>query len=307
MFKSEEYVKRLSVDNVAVYLLHGVIKSCNETTRNYNRKHILENDFYGLMKSLKQYGHPLTMTECVECLKNKNAFPKKSFVITFDDGFENNYSVAAPILENLKIPSIIYITTKFLDNNLMSWVDQIDYAIDATVKKSIKLSFFKNEISILTYLEKITFLKNIRIFAKETKEFFENKEKYIKEIFAACDVHYTVSNNSEIDLKMNWNQLRSLSSSPFFEIGGHTHTHPIMSFLSEDECEKEVDVCLDRLQTETNTKTQHFSYPEGLANCYNDKIISYLRSKDIICSPTAIDGVNDINSHPFHLKRITVV
>ena len=46
------------------------------------------------------------------CLNNL-PFPPNSFAITFDDGFENNLSVAAPLLSDLKIPLTIYITTNF--------------------------------------------------------------------------------------------------------------------------------------------------------------------------------------------------
>ena len=38
--------------------------------------------------------------------------------ITFDDGFLNNYTVALPILEKYKFPFTIFITPKFIKNNL---------------------------------------------------------------------------------------------------------------------------------------------------------------------------------------------
>ena len=43
-------------------------------------------------------------------IENKMRFPSYSYSITFDDGFENNISIAAPILYEYKTFATIYIT-----------------------------------------------------------------------------------------------------------------------------------------------------------------------------------------------------
>lgn len=304
---NQDYINRLSKDNISIFLFHGVIKKNLYKVRNYNRKHILENEFYSLLKDLRTIGAPLSMDECYQHILNAVPFPKNSFVITFDDGFENNSSVAAPILEDLKIPSIFYITTGFIENNWMSWVDQIDYAIENTNRKSIELSFLDGEFKISSVEEKISFLKMFRGFAKENKNFFSNKVYFINEIFDVCDVEYISSHSSEIDLKMNWEQVIKLDSSPLFDIGAHTHSHPVMTFISDEECKQEIDISINKLGKKLGKSIRHFSYPEGLSHCFNENIIEYLKEKKILVSPTAVDGVNSLTTDLFHLKRITVV
>ena len=56
----------------------------------------------------------------------------KKFIITFDDGFYNNRKYALPILKKYNIPHMIYLTTNYVDKNLISWIDRIDLAIDKT-------------------------------------------------------------------------------------------------------------------------------------------------------------------------------
>ena len=52
----------------------------------------------------------------------------------------NNYSIAAPILNDLKIPATFYFSTDFVENNTMSWIDKIEYCFEKDKKqKNFKL------------------------------------------------------------------------------------------------------------------------------------------------------------------------
>jgi len=47
-------------------------------------------------------------------------------VITFDDGFQNNFNIAYPILKQYIMPFTIFLTSDFIENNnytFMSWKD----------------------------------------------------------------------------------------------------------------------------------------------------------------------------------------
>jgi peptidoglycan/xylan/chitin deacetylase (PgdA/CDA1 family) len=44
------------------------------------------------------------------------AIPRQAFVVTFDDGFDNVYRFAWPILERLRVPATIFLATAYLDS-----------------------------------------------------------------------------------------------------------------------------------------------------------------------------------------------
>jgi peptidoglycan/xylan/chitin deacetylase (PgdA/CDA1 family) len=53
----------------------------------------------------------LSLAEFVSALENKERLPRRAVVVTFDDGYENNYTAAYPILKELGIPACIFVTT----------------------------------------------------------------------------------------------------------------------------------------------------------------------------------------------------
>ena len=127
----EVYTDQLRQDELAIFLFHGVLRENRYAVRNYTRKHIDQQDFATFVRHLRERGTPLSLDDVVEHHKTGTPFPPYAFAITFDDGFENNASVAAPILDDLNIPATFYVTTDFIASNRMSWIDRIEWALES--------------------------------------------------------------------------------------------------------------------------------------------------------------------------------
>ena len=105
---------------------------------------------------------------------------------------------------------------------------------------------------------------------------------------------------------MTWAQVRALADDPLFSIGGHSHTHAILPFLSPRALESEIATSLKLLRMHLPERVEHYSYPEGLAHCYSDRVIDVLRAQGVRCCPTAEPGVNAPGADLFRLKRVMV-
>ncbi|MDO8427224.1 MAG: polysaccharide deacetylase family protein [Deltaproteobacteria bacterium] len=67
------------------------------------------------MEFLKENGYrTLTISEMVKLYKEGSAFPEKSVALTFDDGLENNYTVAYPILRELGLTASIFLAVDYI-------------------------------------------------------------------------------------------------------------------------------------------------------------------------------------------------
>ena len=244
-----------------IFLFHGVIKKKKFKVRNYNNKHLLEDHFYKILKKLKSKGNALSMDEVVFIKKNNQKFPKKSFVITFDDGFENNYSIAAPVLDDLNIPATFYFSTDFIDNNTMSWIDKIEYCFESDKKlRSLEINDFGN-FDISTIEKKIKCLEIIR--TKVKSNFNINTEILVKKIFKYFNLEMINNSNNEIDKKINWKKTNLLKNNKLFTLGGHSHFHMPLTYFSKKGAVIQISKSIKLFKNNTNITLKHYSYPEG--------------------------------------------
>lgn len=301
----EKYINKLSPDKLAIFLFHGVVEKPDYEIRNYTRKHLEKDEFYKLLNFLKSSGNALSMPEIVEHHLEKTPFPENAFAVSFDDGFENNFSIAAPILEALNIPATFYVSTYLIQNNAMTWIDQVEYSLEKTKSGTIRLPGFSKDLSFNSKETKIKVADTLRCEVKTRKEI--DIELLVQTIFSQCQMEPVNHSDDQLDKKMSWDQIRKLHEREIFTIGGHSHHHVNLASLNDDDLEFEIRTSIQFLKKEAGIEVKHYSYPEGLEYCYSEKVIQKLKSYNIICSPTAIDGGNDLATDLFHLRRIPVV
>ncbi len=81
-------------------------------------------DFEAQMKYLSDNGyHTISPDELYDSLAGTGELPENPVLITFDDGYEDNYTNAYPILKKYGFKATIFVITSFLgkDKNYMTW------------------------------------------------------------------------------------------------------------------------------------------------------------------------------------------
>jgi len=295
--------RHLNRDTVTIFLLHGVEDGVETAVRNYTRKHLPRDYFADFLRDLKAHGAPVSMDDIVAERRDGTPLPSHAFAITFDDGFENNLSVAAPILEEMGIPATFYVTTDFIDSNRMSWIDRIEYAVEQRAEGTMDLPWGRRQFG--TDAERRAFLDDVRLQVKSTPGL--DAEAVATAIQSQLGFPETWASDHPLDRKLTWDQLGELAAPDLFTIGGHTHTHAILAFLDDETLAWEIDHSLALLREKAGLAVHHYSYPEGLAHCYDARTIELLKDRGIVCSPSAIEGENTPDIDLFNLRRIMVV
>ena len=292
-------------NKLCILLYHGVTNLKSKGIENYSGKHIDEKLFYKQMKILKKKYKVISMDELLYYKKNDLKLPKRTVCITFDDGFENNYTIAAPILDDLNLPATFYFSTGLISSKKMFWVDQIEDCINNTKKKNIEFNFvdFRYVFQLISRKNKIEALEKIKKFCKSNNAIF--KDKMINHLKKITDIKPSIYNSKNYK-KIKWPQVKKLSDNKLFIIGGHSMEHDILSQLSVIKMKKDIKDSIQILSKNLKTKIIHYSYPEGQHEHFNNEIIKNLKKNFIECCPSAIFGQDYLEQDLFRLKRIVV-
>ena len=296
------YENRLHDGEIAIFLFHGVIEPSTCAVRNYTRKHIDVDYFATVLRNLKVHGNPVSMEEIRQHYENSQPLPPRAFSVTFDDGFENNLTVAAPVLMAEKVPATFYITTGLVDSNRMGWIDRIEYAIEMCPRGSLRLPWGERAFNSDDDCKEL--LNEIRKRVKHDSSV--DDDMLATNIQEQLGIPTTFVNDHPLDRKLTWTQVKLLDSEPSFIVAGHSHTHRILEHLPDVELEEEIDTSLRLLKEKAGIQSCHYSYPEGLSFCYSDRVISVLKRRGVRCCPSAEDGTNGQRADLFHLRRIMV-
>lgn len=299
----EDWRRWLAPGRLAIFLFHGVIPERRSGVRNYTEKHVDAGTFRTILMGLAELGTAIDADYAIAALADDEPLPDHAFMITFDDGFHNNVAVAAPILEELRVPACFYVTSGFVEEGTASWIDMIEFAVEHAARDSLRLPWEAAARSIRTMDQKIELLDEVRHVAKT----LEDLDPYD---LAAELQEQSGSGPFEpdpaLDRKLSWADVAALHATDRFVVGGHSHTHRVLSHLPRPELEREVDTSLALVEAAIGERVRHYSYPEGLSHCYSDEVIEVLKERGIVCSPTAEPGVNAVGADLFRLKRVLV-
>lgn len=305
MHSPASFTSRLSDDGLAIFLFHGVIDRHAHAVRNYNRKHIAREEFIALLRALRECGTPLAMDDVLAHCDQRTPFPPRAFALTFDDGFENNGSVAAPILADFQLPATFYVTTGWVGTATRSWVDRLEACLEHASPGTLRLPWEDAGCPHARAVDRIAILEVIRGHVKRQRAF--DREAFVADVYAQCGVDERATWSDPLDRKLSWEQVRALATEPRFTIGGHTHTHAMLSFCAPTELEDEIATSVRLLHERAGVMVRHYAYPEGLSQHFDGDVIARLQAFGIACCPTAIDGMNTCGADPFHLRRIPVM
>lgn len=208
-------------------------------------------------------------------LLNKKKFPKNAVLITFDDGYADNYIHALPLLEKHELAALFYICTGNLNTNKEFWWDEAERMFLLNSGGPAVLKLESNQINysfdMINYIDRyICYEKCLKIFRNQSAE---NRNKLMNEISQQMKVPMARSTHRS----MNLEELKMMHRSKFAVIGAHTVGHPSLGHLTREEQQLEIGGSKEFLERTLSTGIQHFSYPFGTKSDLNDDSIDICR------------------------------
>ena len=234
----------------------------------------------------------------------ENKLPKKSCLITFDDGLKESYENGLPILDEMGIPSAFFIISDTISHSNLIDVHKLHY-LRTQVSTTEIYDMMSTECELLddnVTLNQYPFDDLISGKVKYLLNFV--KPKLIKEIFSKF------ISKSEIDIAkefyMNDEQIKNLYDRGY--LGTHSKSHKPLAELSTEDMYTDIlesVICIEKL-CGVDSQIDSISYPYGEVSAVNDEVKHNCERLDLASGFTMFRGLNkidDLISNPLMIKR----
>jgi len=208
------------------------------------------------------------ISELSKLIESGEQFIEPLAMITFDDGYEDNYSHSLPVLQTYEIPATFFVSTDFIGNTDFPWWEKVAWMIHHTERDSINLAGMESPVDIDKSCMGLVIQKVLRHF----KDFGGNTiEDKLKNLESECDVEFKF--NPSEPLFMSWDQVSELQRHGM-DIGSHTCSHKILSHLDVNEQKAELSESKSILERRLGTEVSSLAYPVGGVDAYTEETAS---------------------------------
>ena len=189
-------------------------------------------------------------------------------MITFDDGYVDNYELAYPVLRTNDATGVFFVATGFIDEPQLAWWDEIAWMIRSSKRDTLRLAEnWLDEPLKLDRSDRRQVINQLlracyRLDGCRTKQFLDG----IAEETGSGRAPKEAANEQW----MTWDMIREMSAGGM-DFGAHTVTHPILANLTAEE--QGMEVCESRLRIEKqlDRPITSLSYPVGKRESFNDE------------------------------------
>jgi len=284
--------------NAPVVLLYHGVTTSSQGLAALDGKHLLAERFRGQLEMFRRRRRVVALAELLEALRS-GTDTRGMLAITFDDGYLDNFTCAAPILAEFRMPATFFIATGFIGNERWMWNDRLEAALDAAPAGEFVIPSTGKVLRLGEMRERIAVLRQIK--SKLKRLHWQDAEARAREIEHALGLRGRAPTG--IYRFMSWDQVRALARGGF-EIGAHTVNHALLSRVPRDEAEREIIDSRDQIVAEVGHCSPTFCYPNGKRTDYTDETVEFCRrhfSAALSAEPGAARG-----QELFELRRVGV-
>jgi peptidoglycan/xylan/chitin deacetylase (PgdA/CDA1 family) len=224
-------------------------------------------------------------------------------LITFDDGYRDNYETAFPILKAEGVPATFFIVTGFVDAPRVPWWDEIAWMVRTSRKDRVEPSgWIPSPISF----DEPDREGAVRTLLRAYKAMpAESTDRYL-DALAEATGSGRCGEDAGNHLWMNWDMLREMKLAGM-TVAGHSVTHPILARAPRERQKDEIFGCAARLAEEMGEPMRYFSYPVGGPNSFNSVTQECLREAGVRYAFSYYGGFRRFGDwNNFDIRRVPV-
>lgn len=296
--------RRLRSVCVPILGYHRIWDLSNEASFDYDINLISADSasFRHQMKYLVQNYDPICLRDLMLAIEEGHELPPRPVVITFDDGFEDNYTHAFPILREFGIPATIFLSTGLVSSGETFWFDRVSQLVLSNPGREIAVGLDRFRIPADRASARLATQYVLRLMKRVTNKLrLATLAEWEKTLGPSAGPSHTAYSRP-----MTWDQVREMADEGI-EFGSHTVNHPILSRCDDIELEYELSASRDAITREVGQAPLSISFPVGGLAAFDTRVIEATRQAGYRIAASYIHGMNHMETiDRFALKRVHV-
>lgn len=256
-------------------------------------------EFSDQVTYLKRHFPIVSLPEALEIVAGK-AGRGTAVLITFDDGYLDNYSVAFPVLRGLGVSATFFLPTAFVGTGRIPWWDRIAYQVRRCRKPSIDLRRYGASFEPARLGVEVAVREVLRICKHDGARMSE----FLEEVSAATEVQ--PPDDTAERCFLDWDEAREMQAHGMC-FGSHTHNHDILSTLSAAAQLEELRRSREIVEQHLEGPCDVLAYPVGKRDTFCDATLAALREAGYRAAFSFYGGLNLPGASDFYdLRRYGV-
>ncbi len=299
-----ESVRALLRSDLRILAYHRVLESADPPGFRFDPELISASSeqFHDQMKLLRQRFHPLSFEELLACIDRGSRLPRHAVMVTFDDGYDDNYRVAFPILRDLGMSAMFFVSTGHIDSGQPYAYDWLVHMICTTAASRLDVP----EVDLACAMPDA--LEDRRELAMQLLDRIKHLDAdvqsgTIRRLEQAWDIPRTAHPDCR---PMNWDQLREMQRCGM-EIGSHGVDHLMLAKLPPDRMRREILESKQTLERELGVPAKVLSYPVGGPHAFDGAVEDTVREAGYRLACSYIAGTSTTRADArYSLRRVAV-
>ena len=198
----------------------------------------------------------ISLDDVAAWTRGKITLPPESVVITFDDGYRDNYRYAYPILKKYGASATFYVVTDAIGNTHPLWTSELADLVYRAGQRQVTLNSIGPErIDLSDEKAKKESIQAIgRVMRCVAKQ---RRAEIIREMREKLGVE---RDGFLHQVMLSWDELREMNRGGMC-VASHTMSHPLLTEIPGEEARMEITVSKAKIEEELGAPVAHISYP----------------------------------------------
>ena len=284
-----------------VLCYHGVVVDSHPDDELRFSTTVSTDEFREQLRILNQTFHCVGPDDVRDWLAGRQDLPPSPVLVTFDDGFRNNLTHAAPELARQSTPALLFVATGYIGTDRVLWPQELVERVLRWPRQRIPAPSGPDLELSGGFEQRSEVARGLRSVCKQVPQ--EERASYLDQL--RQEPTNTAEWDQELYAFLSWDEVREIRRYGV-DIGSHTVEHPILSQISAEQLRQELLQSKRTIERELQQPCDYIAYPNGTYADYNQQVLQAVRDAGYSLGFTLNRSLNRQTADPVALDRVDI-